>query len=208
MTRGLVIIAALLAAWLCLYLLREPLHDFANAWMTRNMFVSSDRDNFDPGPALNSRFPGLRASYQERTITLINEFAGDNGTVLVVIRSLDWSPYCRRQMVQLQQSRAGFEAAGIALVAISSDPPAILQAFSDQFGITIPLLSDNAGLSFKTLGILDQRHQDKGRATAYPGMIVISPTGAVVGKLFLEDQDTRVDSSAALVFAKARLGLD
>jgi hypothetical protein len=39
-------------------------------------------------------------------------------------------------------------------------------------------------------------------------MIVIDPAGVVVGKLFLEAYSSRVDSAAALAFAKTALGLD
>ena len=70
------------------------------------MFVASDNDDFDPGPATGSFFPGLQASYQGRRITLINEFAGRNGTVFIASRSVDWCPYCMRQMIQLQEHKA------------------------------------------------------------------------------------------------------
>ena len=41
----------------------------------------------------------------------------------------------------------------------------------------------------------------------YPGMIVINPVGEVVGKLFLEAYSSRVDSAAALAFARKALGV-
>ncbi|MEE4143549.1 MAG: redoxin domain-containing protein [Halieaceae bacterium] len=192
------------------YLWREPLKEAAYARLTANMFVARDTDDFDPGPALGSRFPGLRARYQGREITLLNEFAGVNGTVLVASRSLDWCPYCMRQMIQLQANSGAFAAAGIGLVAITYDSPEMQQAFIDKFGITIPVLSDRNGLSFRTLGILNDQYRqgDRQFGIPHPGMIVVDPAGMVVGKLFLEAYSSRVDSAAALVFAKNALGLD
>ena len=38
-------------------------------------------------------------------------------------------------------------------------------------------------------------------------MIVVNPNGEVVGKLFLEAYSSRVDSRAALAFAKEVLGI-
>jgi peroxiredoxin len=206
----LTMIPALLVAAAALYVWREPLKQAAYARLTEGMFVAQDTDDFDPGPALGSRFPGLRASYQGREITLIEEFAGVNGTVFVASRSLDWCPYCMRQMIQLQATSAGFAAAGIGLVAITYDSPQLQQVFIDKFGITIPVLSDNNGLSFRTLGILNDRYQpgDRQFGIPHPGMIVIDPAGVVVGKLFLEAYSSRVDSAAALAFAKTALGLD
>ena len=206
----LILLPVLLVAAAALYVWREPLKQAAYARLTEGMFVAQDTDDFDPGPALGSRFPGLRARYQGREITLIEEFAGVNGTVFVASRSLDWCPYCMRQMIQLQANSAGFAAAGIGLVAITYHSPQLQQAFIDKFGITIPVLSDNNGLSFRTLGILNDQYQpgDRQFGIPHPGMIVIDPAGVVVGKLFLEAYSSRVDSAAALAFAKTALGLD
>jgi len=192
------------------YLLREPLKEIAFARLTQDMFVAADTDDFDPGPARGSRFPGLQATYQGRPITLIEEFAGANGTAFIASRSFDWCPYCMRQMIQLQETKAHFDAAGIGMVAITYDEPTLQQAFIDKFGITIPILSDNNALSFKTLGILNDDYQagDFQYGIPHPGMIVIDTDGKVVGKLFLEAYSSRVDSTAALAFAKTALGLN
>jgi peroxiredoxin len=191
------------------YLFREPLKEAGYAWLTRDMFVQQDNDAFDPGPALGSRFPGLRATYKGREVTLIEQFAGKNGTVFIASRSLDWCPYCMRQMIQLQAHRADFEAAGIGMVAMTYDAPQLQQSFVDRFGITIPVLSDTDGLSFRTLGILNDQYRrgDVQYGIPHPGMIVVNPQGVVVGKLFLEDYRSRVDSAAALAFARAALEL-
>lgn len=192
------------------YLYREQLKEMAFDTLTRDMFVASDNDDFDPGPALGSRFPGLQAIYKGRTITLIDEFSGPNGTAFIASRSIDWCPYCMRQMIQLQENKAGFDAAGIGLVAITYDDPALQQAFIDKFAITIPVLSDVNALTFKTLGILNEDYEagDFRYGIPHPGMIVVDPQGIVVGKQFLEAYSTRVDSAAALIFARTALGLD
>ena len=204
-----VFLLLLLVATVLGYLLRQPLKEFAYEVLTRDMFVARDTDTFDPGPALGSRFPGLRASYQGRDVTLIEEFAGRNGTVFIASRSLDWCPYCMRQMIQLQQHSADFEAAGIGMVAMTYDAPPLLQAFATRHDITIALLSDVGALSFKTLGILNDQYRkgDFEYGIPHPGMIVINPQGEVVGKLFLESCSSRVDSAAALAFAEAALGI-
>ncbi len=205
----LTVFLLLLVATVLGYLLRQPLKEFAYEVLTRDMFVARDTDAFDPGPALGSRFPGLRASYQGRDVTLIEEFAGRNGTVFIASRSLDWCPYCMRQMIQLQQHSADFEAAGIGMVAMTYDAPPLLQAFATRHDITIALLSDVGALSFKTLGILNDQYRkgDFEYGIPHPGMIVINPQGEVVGKLFLEAYSSRVDSAAALAFAEAALGI-
>ena len=65
MKRFLVTTAAmLLGAAVLVFLFRAPLKDMAIDKLTANMFVPEDTDSFDPGPALGSHFPGLRAVYQ------------------------------------------------------------------------------------------------------------------------------------------------
>jgi peroxiredoxin len=211
MKKALVItICVVLTAAALLFLFREPLKQALYGSVTADMFVAADNDAFDPGPALGSQFPGLRASYQGREITLLDEFAGKNGTVFIASRSLDWCPYCMRQMIQIQDNAAAFAAAGIGLVAITYDEPRLQQAFIDKFDITIPVLSDNNALSFKTLGILNEDYQsgDSRYGIPHPGMIVVNPEGEVVGKLFLEAYSSRVDSQAALAFAREVLGIE
>lgn len=205
---GIVLAVLLLCASLG-YLFREPLREFVYAQLTRDMFVDADTDDFDPGPVLGSSFPGLRATYAGQPITLLAPFAGRRGTLLVASRSLDWCPFCMRQMIQLQQSKADFDAAGIGMVAITYDDPALQRAFVDKHHISIPVLSDMDALTFRTLGILNEDYGpgDSRYGIPHPGMMVIDSNGIVVGKLFLEDYSARVDSTAALAFAKAALGL-
>mgnify|MGYP003381847140 CR=1 FL=1 len=210
MKKAFLFFAVALATVLALgYLYRDSLKARVYAQITQDMFIDADTDEFDPGPAIGSSFPGVRARYEGREITLIQEFAGTKGTVFIASRSLDWCPYCMRQLIQLQETSKDFSAAGIGLVAITYDEPKLQQAFIDKFGITIPVLSDVDGLSFKTLGILNDEYQqgDFQYGIPHPGMIVIDPAGRVVGKLFLEAYSTRVDSKAALAFAQKALGI-
>jgi peroxiredoxin len=210
MKRILVMAAVALAtATALIYIFRVDIKESAFNKLTENMFVPADNDSFDPGPALGSTFPGVRALYQGREINLLNPFAGTNGIAFVASRSLDWCPYCMKQLVQLQQYKADFDAAGISLVAITYDTPDLQQQFIDKFGITIPVLSDINALTFKTLGILNTDYVpgDPQYGIPYPGMIVIDTQGQVVGKLFLEAYSVRVDSPAALAFASEALGL-
>jgi peroxiredoxin len=192
------------------YLYREPIKQRVFTQITQGMFVAVDNDDFDPGPAINSHFPGLQATYQGRSITLIDEFKGVNGTAVIASRSFDWCPYCVRQIIQLQENKAGFDAAGVGMVAISYDDPVLQQAFIEKFDITIPVVSDDNALSFKTLGILNKNYKpgDFQYGIPHPGMIVIDSQGKVVGKLFLEAYSSRIGAAAALAFAKTALGLD
>jgi peroxiredoxin len=201
---------ALLTAVALLYPFRSEFKDVAYDKLTEGMFVPVDDDNFDPGPVIGSLFPGVRATWRGRQLNLINEFAGPNGTVFIATRSAQWCPYCMKQMIQLQENKPGFDDAGIGMVAMTYDEPDLQQAFIDKHGIEYPILHDVNALSFTTLGILNEDYApgDTAYGIPHPGMMVINPEGEVVGKLFLEAYSVRVDSAAALAFAKKTLGLD
>lgn len=55
-----------------------------------SIFVHSDTDPFDPGLAIGAQFPSIRALYQGKEITQIDQFMGKNGVVFFANRSVDW----------------------------------------------------------------------------------------------------------------------
>ncbi len=210
MKRALLVFLLVVASLTALgYVYRDPLKQAAYDAITRDMFVAGDDDTFDPGPAIGSHFPGVTGTWHGRDVRLLDEFAGPNGTAFLAVRSASWCPFCMRQMIQLQESKAAWDAAGIGLVAMTYDDPAAQQAFVDKWGIRYPLLHDVDTLTFRTLGILNATYKpgDTAYGIPYPGMIVIDPRGIVVGKLFLEAYSSRVDALAALRYAQGVLGL-
>jgi peroxiredoxin len=57
--------------------------------------------------------------------------------------------------VELQGRVKELQEKGLGLVAISYDPPEVLEAFSRQHGITFPLLSDAGSATIRRYGILN-----------------------------------------------------
>ena len=188
---------------------REPIEEAAYDSITEDMFVEQDNDNFDPGPALGSRFPGFNGLYENQPVTLLEPFAGPAGTLFMASRSFEWCPYCMKQMIELNRIADRFDSAGIGLVAMTYDSPAVQAGFTSDHGITIPIIADVDTLSFRTLGILNTEYQpgDDAYGIPYPGMIIVDPAGNVVGKLFLEGYSKRVSAEAALDYAMQALGV-
>ncbi|MFT4823912.1 MAG: hypothetical protein ACJAUG_002651 [Halioglobus sp.] len=58
--------------------------------ITEEMFIAGDTDSFDPGLAIGGNFPAIKAVYQGREITSINEFISDTGMIFITNRSADW----------------------------------------------------------------------------------------------------------------------
>ena len=55
-----------------------------------NIFVHGDTDSFDPGLPIGAQFPSIRALYQGKEITDIDQFMGEKGVVFFANRSVDW----------------------------------------------------------------------------------------------------------------------
>ncbi len=201
------LVFAIVLGGLIVLLFQGAIREAVYAKMTVDMFVGSDPDEFEPGPVVGSRFPGLDATWRGERVTQLQRFAGPLGTVLVASRSVDWCPYCRRQMIQLQEHAAQFRDAGIGLVAITYDGPALQREFAEQFDISFPLLSDNEARTFKTLGILNRDFgpDDPHYGIPHPGMIVVDDQGTVVETVFIKDYTTRIDSQAAFELARDAL---
>jgi peroxiredoxin len=98
--------------------------------------------------------------------------------------------------VQLQEQIDAFREAGLGVVAMTYDAPALQQAFVARHGITYPMLSDVDATSVRALGILNTDHQpgDSAYGIPYPGV-------------FVEAYSTRVDAEGVLRLARDTLGL-
>jgi peroxiredoxin Q/BCP len=73
--------------------------------------------------------------------------------------------------VELQRSLADFEAAGIKVFVILNDPVEQLAAFSSEYGIRFPLLSDADSKVIREFGILNTliRPDESIYGIPYPG---------------------------------------
>jgi peroxiredoxin len=103
----------------------------------------------------------------------------------------------------LQELSAEFEKAGIGIVAITYDTPELQQIFIDAAAITYPFLSDIDIESFAALQILNDEHSpgDKHYGLPFPGIFVLNPEREIVGKIFVERYQIRVDAETTLEYA-------
>ena len=110
--------------------------------------------------------------------------------------------------MQLQDQVANFKEAGIGIVAITYDSPELQQVFIDAASITYPLLSDIDAATIKTLGILNEQYEpgETAYGIPHPGVFVIDPKMNIVGKIFVEDYQVRVDGEGTLAYALQVLG--
>lgn len=102
--------------------------------------------------------------------------------------------------MQLQQNLSRFEAADIAVFAISYDPVETQAAFADEFGITFPLLADPDSAVISATGILNTLVEpgDKRYGVPFPGSYIVGVDGTIEEKSFFETHRTRPSAETLL----------
>ena len=111
------------------------------------------------------------------------------------------------QFVQLQKHQQDFLDAGISVVALTYDAPDLQQAFITKNNISYPFLSDIDATSVKALGILndDQAVGSAHYGIPHPGIYIVNPQLKIVGKIFVQEYQKRVEAKAVLAYAKTLL---
>lgn len=150
-----------------------------------------------PAPSLESAVAVPPASGQVAS--------GEQGRVLVFVRSADWCPFCKTQLVDLNDITGDLAEAGWALEAISYDSPETLAAFSQEKGLNYTLLSDEGSAIIDAFGLrnMEVRSGSRTDGIPHPAIVFISADGAV--KAVLREEGYRDRPSEELIMETADL---
>lgn len=110
--------------------------------------------------------------------------------------------------MQLQENIEKFDAAGLGLVLVTYDSPALQSAFVNKFNISYPVLSDQDATTVQALGILNEDNApgDGAYGIPHPGMFILDTNMQVKAKIFVEAYSQRVNADAVLEVAQQVLG--
>jgi peroxiredoxin len=119
--------------------------------------------------------------------------AGPKGTVVAFVRSADWCPYCKKQLIDLEAAAAPLAAAGWTLVAVSYDPVETLAAYKADKALSYELLSDQGSAAIKAFNLLNTEVAPGSRyeGIPHPAIVFINADGYVVTTLREEGYKTR-----------------
>jgi peroxiredoxin len=157
--------------------------------------------NVDLGPAIGSKIPAdFTARDQTGAQKVFADITGENGVVLSFVRSADWCPYCKQQMIDLQTITGDLADRGYALATLSYDSPAILTKFAKQRNISYIMLSDEKSAMIDAFDLRDPAYKPSSKAYGVPraSIFIISPDGVIRGKLAEESYRDRPPVEAIL----------
>lgn len=146
------------------------------------------------GPQVGERVPDFSLKDQYGKTQTLKSIMGPKGAMLVFIRSADWCPYCKTQLVDLQTGIEQLRKQGLGVATISYDPVEVLAGFTKQHGITYTMLSDVGSRTIKEFGLLNPvpewaldpalKDDPAIMAEVRKYVSVVRPTAAMVGIAF------------------------
>ena len=106
-------------------------------------------------------------------------------------------------MVQLEERRAAFEAAGVNIAAMTYDSLEKLKAFHADEELGYPLLRDVDGRHVNAFGVPDK---NLGEGIPRPGMFWLAPDGGISAKFAVPGYRTRPPLEDVLDSIRAAVG--
>lgn len=153
------------------------------------------------GPQVGQAVPEFRLQDGKGKWWTRDSIMGPQGAMLVFSRSADWCPYCKTQIIELQNRLSELKAKGLGLAVVTYDSPAVLADFAGRRRITFPLLSDPASETIKAFGILnttvDQKSTNFG--IPFPGTFIVNRAGVVTARFFEDAYQERTTVSNILL---------
>lgn len=92
-------------------------------------------------PEVGSVAPDFTVKNQDNREVTLSSFRG-RAPVLLVFYPFAFSRICTGELRELRDGRASYEAAGVEVMAISTDPTYALKAYAEQDDYRFTLLSD------------------------------------------------------------------
>jgi peroxiredoxin len=150
--------------------------------------------NIDVGIAVNEKAP-VEMVLQDsagQPASLAAQM-GRNGMVLFLVRSADWCPFCKAQLIRTQDLYKPISTRGYSLVSLSYDKPEVLADFASEKGIAYTMLSDTGSRMVDALGLRDPQYAKGSFAYGVPraSILYLASDGTVMAKYVAEDYRSR-----------------
>ncbi len=155
----------------------------------------------DAGIAVNAKVPvGLGLQDSAGNETTLADQMGQNGLVLLLVRSAGWCPYCKAQLIQTVEIEDAVAQRGYALASLSYDEPDVLAGFKADQGIGFAMLSDPHSRMIDALELRDPQYGPDSKAYGVPraAILVLAADGTVKAKQVSDDFRRRPQNDEVL----------
>jgi peroxiredoxin len=150
-------------------------------------------DMAELGPPVGAAIPhDLSATAQDGSAQTFDSLAGERGVALFFVRSVDWCPFCKAQVIDVSERAGDFAERGLNVVFVSYDPPEAQAAFKSQQNIGPTFLSDSAIEIINAFGLRNENYEEGSRAygVPHPAVFIVGNDRVIAAKLYEEDYAT------------------
>lgn len=157
-------------------------------------------------PAVGDKAPAVAGTDVTGKTRTLKQVAGRKGTVLVFFRSASWCPFCKAQLIAMNDNAAAALASrGYALVGLSYDSPEVLAKFAAERKVSWPLLSDPQSKVIDGWQLRDPAYPPGNKAYGVPlaSVYVIDKKGIVRARLMEANYRVRPQPEAVLAAVDA-----
>ncbi len=153
------------------------------------------------GPGVGAKFPHeLAAPDQTGKPQTLKSLMGEKGVAIFFVRSADWCPFCKGQLVDVNRHFARFKALGLNVVSVSVDKVPLIAAFAESQKVEYVMLSDPKGDINLSLGIRDEQYPVGSAAFGVPRptLYVLDRSGTIRLRYMEPTYRTRPDLEGVL----------
>ncbi len=171
----------------------------AAAWMLGPALLPPKQ--VEAGIAMGAKAPvDLELRNAKGASATLSASMGAKGMVLFLVRSADWCPFCKAQLIRTQEIAGDIGKAGYGLASVSYDEPAVLERFAAEKGVAFNLLSDKGSTLIDALGLRDPQYPAGHMAYGVPraSILILAPDGSVKAKYIADDYRSRPSNEVVL----------
>lgn len=186
--------------------MKKSVFAFVGRFVALAAFSAGVATAAEPGPAVGAKFPHeLAAPDQSGKPQTLQSVMGEKGVAILFVRSADWCPFCKGQLVDANRHFARFQELGLNVVSVSVDKVPLIAAFAAEQKIEYVMLADPGGDINLSLGIRDEQYP-VGTArfgVPRPVLYVLDRSGTIRLRYIEPTYRTRPDLDAVLRDAAA-----
>ena len=157
-------------------------------------------------PAVGEKAPAVVGTDITAKPRTLQQLAGRKGSVLMFFRSAAWCPYCKAQLIAMNDAAAApLASRGYTLIGLSYDAPDVLARFAAERKVSWPLLSDPKSQVIDGWGLRDPAYPPGNRAHGVPrpAIFVIDAKGVIRARLMEDDYRKRPPAEAVIAAVDA-----
>ena len=171
----------------------------AAAWMLGPALLPPER--VDVGIAVGETAPvDMQLADSTGSSMTLASSMGEKGMVVFFVRSADWCPFCKPQLIRTKEIAARIEAMGYSVAGLSYDQPPQLAVFKAEEEIGFILISDQGSALIDALGLREPQYEAGSFAHGVPraSILVLARDGTVLEKYVAADYRSRPSNDDVL----------